>query len=111
MPTVRRLLCCALVVGCGSEPGAGALGFGDDAPAAGTPESCTSDAVVAAVAKGGVITFSCGPAPKTIVLDRTAKIVNDTGPKIVIDGGGEITLSGGGEGRILYPNTRDKKQK
>src|SRR5690242_7898075 len=29
----------------------------------GTPESCTSDAVVAAVAGGGVITFDCGPDP------------------------------------------------
>src|SRR5690349_20359757 len=29
----------------------------------GTPASCTSDAVVAAVAGGGVITFDCGPDP------------------------------------------------
>src|ERR1700685_317450 len=29
----------------------------------GTPASCTSAAVVRAVAKGGVITFSCGPKP------------------------------------------------
>jgi len=77
----------------------------------GTKESCTSDAVVAAVAKGGVITFSCGPDPVTIVLDKTAKIFNDTGPKIVIDGGGKVTLSGGGKVRILYQNTCDEKQK
>ena len=32
----------------------------------GTPASCTSQAVVAAVAAGGVITFSCGPRPVTI---------------------------------------------
>ena len=77
----------------------------------GTPQSCTSNAFVAAVAKGGVITFSCGSNPKTIVLDRTAKIVNDTGPKIIIDGGGKVTLSGGGKVRILYQNTCDAAQK
>lgn len=77
----------------------------------GTPQSCTSDAFVNAVAKGGVITFACGSEPKTIVLDRTAKIVNDTGPKIVIDGGSKITLSGGGKVRIIYQNTCDPAQK
>jgi hypothetical protein len=76
----------------------------------GTPESCTGDAVVAAVAQGGVITFDCGPAPKTIVLSQTAKVFNDKGPKIVIDGGGKITLSGGGKVRILYMNTCDQAQ-
>src|SRR5437879_1630004 len=49
----------------------------------GTPASCTGAAFVDAVAKGGVITFACGPAPLTITLDRTAKILNDTGPRIV----------------------------
>jgi hypothetical protein len=77
----------------------------------GTPASCTSAAVVAAVAKGGIITFDCGPDPMTITLTETAKIVNDTGPKIVIDGGGKVTLSGGGKVRILYQNTCDQKQK
>jgi len=76
----------------------------------GTPESCTSRAFVDAVAKGGVITFSCGAAPKTIVLDETAKVVNDK-PRIVIDGGNKVTLSGGGKVRILYQNTCDEKQK
>jgi hypothetical protein len=76
----------------------------------GTPESCTGDAFVAAVAKGGVITFRCGDAPATITLTSTAKIVNDTGPKIVIDGGGKITLSGGGKVRILYQNACDEAQ-
>ncbi len=76
----------------------------------GSKESCTSDAVVQAVAKGGVITFDCGPDPVTITLDRTAKIVNNTGPKIVIDGGGKVTLSGGGRVRILYQNTCDEAQ-
>lgn len=76
----------------------------------GTPASCTSAAFVDAVAKGGVITFDCGPDPVTIELEQTAKIVNDTGP-VVIDGGGKITLSGKGERRILYQNTCDEAQK
>ena len=65
---------------------------------------------MAAVAAGGVITFSCGPTPVTIVMKETAKIRNATGPKIVIDGGGLVTLSGGGKRRILYMNTCDKAQ-
>ena len=76
----------------------------------GSPESCTGEAVVDAVAQGGVITFDCGPDPITIVLEETAKIFNDTGPEIVIDGGGKVTLSGGGQRRILYMNTCDEKQ-
>jgi hypothetical protein len=76
----------------------------------GTPESCTGDAVIAAVASGGVITFDCGPDPVVITLDQPAKIFNDTGPKIVIDGGGLVTLSGGGSTRILYMNTCDEAQ-
>lgn len=76
----------------------------------GTPESCTADAFIDAVAAGGVITFDCGPEPTTITLDRPAKVVNDTGPEIVIDGGGLVTLSGGGTTRILYMNTCDQAQ-
>ncbi|WP_437872688.1 hypothetical protein [Sorangium sp. So ce363] len=76
----------------------------------GTPESCTSEAVVSAVAAGGIITFDCGPEPITITLEETAKIFNDTGPDIVIDGGGLVTLSGGGQRRILYMNTCDEAQ-
>lgn len=72
----------------------------------GTPASCTSEAVVAAVAKGGVITFDCGPSPTTITLKATAKVFNNTGP-VVIDGGGKVTLSGGGAVRILYMNACD----
>jgi hypothetical protein len=76
----------------------------------GTPASCTSQAVVDAVAQGGIITFDCGPDPIKITLDQTAKIFNDKGPKIVIDGGGKVTLSGGGNVRILYMNTCDEAQ-
>ncbi|MCC2634876.1 MAG: hypothetical protein K0S48_2762 [Ramlibacter sp.] len=76
----------------------------------GTARSCTSAAFVRAVARGGVITFNCGPAPVTIVLAATAKIVNDKAKKTVIDGGGKVTLSGGGQRRILYMNTCDPDQ-
>jgi hypothetical protein len=76
----------------------------------GTPASCTGAAFVAAVAKGGVITFNCGPDPATITLTATAKVFNDTTPKIIIDGGGKITLDGGGKVRILYQNTCDMAQ-
>jgi hypothetical protein len=76
----------------------------------GSPESCTSFAVVAAVAAGGIITFDCGLDPVTITLEETAKVFNDTGPEIVIDGGGLVTLSGGGQRRILYMNTCDPEQ-
>ncbi|MCZ7440357.1 hypothetical protein O7598_28440 [Micromonospora sp. WMMC241] len=76
----------------------------------GTPASCTSAAVVKAVAAGGVITFDCGPAPVTITMKATAKVVNAHGPRIVLDGGGKVTLSGGGSRRILYMNTCDQAQ-
>jgi hypothetical protein len=76
----------------------------------GTPQSCTSEAVVAAVAQGGVITFNCGLDPITIVLKQTARVFNNTGPKIVLDGGGRVTLSGDNARRILYMNTCDPAQ-
>jgi hypothetical protein len=76
----------------------------------GSADSCTGEAFVAAVAKGGVITFNCGAAPAIIKLEKTAKVFNDKGPKIVIDGGGKVTLDGQGKVRILYMNTCDKAQ-
>ena len=76
---------------------------------AGTPASCTSQAVVDAVAHGGIITFDCGPDPVTIVMTDTAKVVN-TSPVVVLDGGGRVTLSGAGQRRILYMNTCDPAQ-
>lgn len=76
----------------------------------GTPESCTSEAVVEAVAGGGIITFDCGPDPVRIALEQTAKVVNDA-TRVVIDGGGKVTLSGAGSRRILYMNTCDSEQK
>lgn len=76
----------------------------------GTPDSCTGDAFIAAVALGGVITFDCGPDPVVITLDRSAKVFNDASDDVVIDGGGLVTLSGGGTTRILYMNTCDPEQ-
>ena len=74
----------------------------------GTPASCTSQAVVDAVAAGGVITFNCGPNPHTIPMAATAKVRTNSGARVVIDGGGRITLSGQGQRRVLYQNTCDK---
>ncbi|MCY4728101.1 right-handed parallel beta-helix repeat-containing protein [Nocardioides sp. STR2] len=75
----------------------------------GTPASCTSRAVVRAVAQGGVIRFDCGPSPVTIAMKRTAKVVN-TSSRVVLDGGGLVTLSGEGQRRIIYMNTCDRAQ-
>ena len=75
----------------------------------GTPASCTSRAVVRAVAAGGVITFDCGPRPVTITMKKTAKVVN-TSSRVVLDGGGLVTLGGQGPRRILYMNTCDPAQ-
>jgi hypothetical protein len=75
----------------------------------GTAASCTSAAVVAAVAKGGVITFSCGPKPVTIHMRATARVRN-TSSRVVIDGGGLVTLSGSQVRRILYMDTCDRHQ-
>jgi hypothetical protein len=76
----------------------------------GTPRSCTSAAVVAAVRRGGVIRFSCGPKPVTIMMKATAKVVNANGPRVVLDGRGLVTLDGGGRHRILYLDTCDQRQ-
>ena len=70
----------------------------------GRPASCTSAAVVRAVAAGGIITFDCGLKPLTIVMSSTASVIK-TRRLVALDGGGLITLSGGGKRRILYSNT------
>jgi hypothetical protein len=75
----------------------------------GTAASCTSQAVVRAVARGGLITFNCGPKPVTITMTATAKVRN-TSQQVVLNGGGKVTLSGAGKHRILYMNTCDKRQ-
>lgn len=76
----------------------------------GTPESCTAEAFIAAVAKGGTIVFNGGSKPFTLTLDRPAKVFNNQNPDVVIDGGGLVTLSGGNKTRILYMNTADPNQ-
>jgi hypothetical protein len=74
---------------------------------AGTPASCTSQKVVKAVARGGVIRFNCGPNPVVIVMNATAKVFNNR-PDVVLDGRGLVTLDGGDARRILYMNTCDQ---
>jgi hypothetical protein len=76
----------------------------------GTPESCTAEAFIEAVAQGGKITFNTGGQPVVITLDKPAKIFNNANPEVVIDGNGLVTLSGGGKSRILYMNTCDRNQ-
>jgi hypothetical protein len=71
----------------------------------GTADSCTGAALQAAVDKGGVIAFDCGPDPATITVTKPITINNKAGADMlgdtVIDGGGKVTLSGGGTSRIL----------
>jgi hypothetical protein len=70
----------------------------------GKPASCTSAAVVRAVAAGGIIKFDCGSKPVTIVMTATARVYK-TRHLVVLDGGGLVTLSGGGKRRILFSDT------
>ena len=42
------------------------VSISDHVVGTGTPQSCTSEAFVSAVAQGGIITFDCGPRPVTI---------------------------------------------
>lgn len=64
----------------------------------GTAASCTAEALRAAAAAGGVITFDCGSDPVTITVSSTIVFTGES----VLDGGGLVTLSGGGSARILY---------
>jgi hypothetical protein len=75
----------------------------------GTPASCTSAAVIAAVAAGGVITFSCGPSPVTITMTAAA-IVAASSRLVVLDGGGKVTLTGGGKTQVLSMNAGWQQQ-
>jgi hypothetical protein len=75
----------------------------------GTPASCTAAAVAAAVAAGGVITFSCGPSPVTITMTATATVPTG-GHLVVLDGGGKVTLSGGGKTQVLSLNAGWQRQ-
>jgi len=124
---------CSLILGASSVPAAVAIGPGRSGPfpprmpvpaagravntshpsrvvGRGTPASCTSAAVLAAVRAGGIIRFSCGPGPVTIRMNATAKVMN-TSREVVLDGGGLVTLSGERRHRILYMDTCDPAQK
>ncbi len=61
------------------------------ARAGGVVTTCDEAHFDAALAGGGLVTFSCGPNPVTITLTSTKTISTDT----TIDGGGLITISGG----------------
>jgi hypothetical protein len=93
-------------------PPAGAV-FGTSHPdhviGNGTPASCTSAAVIRAVASGGVTVFHCGRRPVTIRMTATAKVTN-TSHWVVLDGGGKVTLSGQGRHQLLYLDTCDRRQ-
>lgn len=89
-------------------PGAQVVGTG-------TADSCTSDALAAAVRHGGHVVFDCGPEPVTIEVTRTLHTCNTTTCEhlwkggspvetLVVDGGGRVTLSGGGQRGIYYAN-------
>jgi hypothetical protein len=104
----RRVIAVGACVGALGLVGAGSA-QADHVIGDGTPASCTSARVVAAVHEGGVIRFSCGAAPVTIPLRTTAKVHN-TSRQVVIDGGGLVTLSGQGHRRILYLDTCDPGQ-
>jgi hypothetical protein len=65
----------------------------------GTAESCTFDALQAAVAKGGIITFNCGSSAVTIPITATLNV--PTNKDTVIDGGRLVTLDGQGTVRIM----------
>jgi len=68
----------------------------------GTAASCTFAALNAAVSKGGVVTFACGPAPVTIPVTATMNL--PTGTDTVIDGGNLVTLDGQSSVRIMSFN-------
>jgi hypothetical protein len=103
-------LCLALTAGLGGPMvGSAAAVSAHRLVGNGSARSCTSRAVVRAVARGGVIRFRCGPRPVTIAMTQTAKVVN-TSRRVVLDGRGLVTLSGGGKRRILYQDTCDKRQ-
>jgi len=78
----------------------------------GRPETCTPEALEAALQRGGVITFDCGPDHVTITVPHEIRLLNDVGPgglgDRVVDGGGKVTLSGGGRNRILYQDGCDE---
>jgi hypothetical protein len=68
----------------------------------GTAASCTEAALRAALAGGGVVTFSCGADPVTIPVTATLQLRTDR--DTTLDGGNRVTLDGGFAVRILEWN-------
>jgi hypothetical protein len=92
-PAVPASLACSLPFGAADTTApTTVVGSGDAG-------GCTEAALVAAVNKGGVITFDCG-GPVTITL--TAQLELPKGKDTTIDGGGTVTLDGGGTTRIVH---------
>jgi hypothetical protein len=71
----------------------------------GTPESCDFAQLETAATKGGIITFDCGPEPKTILVTATLDL--PTNKDTVIDGGNRITLDGGGAVQLMRFDSPD----
>jgi hypothetical protein len=71
----------------------------------GTAASCTFAALSAAVQKGGIVTFDCGPTAVTIPVTATLTpaLSKDTPTTVstVIDGGNMVTLDGRSSVRIM----------
>jgi predicted outer membrane repeat protein len=63
----------------------------------GTPASCTSNALQAAIEGGGLVTFDCGANPHTIVTDTY--VITQT---VTIDGAGLITFDGDDSRQHFY---------
>lgn len=66
------------------------------------PAVCSEENLAAALAKGGVITFGCGPKPVTIKINNPLTIRHNI--DTIIDGGNKVTLDGQGITRILSLN-------
>lgn len=76
----------------------------------GTPQSCTSAALQAAINAASVVTFNCGTAAATIPV--LATLVIPPTRATVIDGGGKVTLDGGGRVRLVelvHPDFRTSR--
>lgn len=78
-----RLACGALLCGAMLESATAATVVGN-----GTPESCTSLVLRRAIATGGSIRFSCGPAPVIIDFDRCTTVAAN----LTLEGNGLVTL-------------------
>lgn len=94
LPSLSLRAAAALTLACALPAhAAGVVGTG-------TPASCTEAALVAALAGGGAVTFSCGAAPHTIVFTGQKNLSASTS----IDGGGLITLDGNQAHILFYMN-------